>query len=332
MPESQHKKSWLNREKAFAAFTTGPLMDFWQQREECELVGVDGVPLRFVRFLAPQHDRVVLISPGRIESYVKYAELAWDLFHCGFDVLIIDHRGQGRSGRMLSDTHRGHVVKFSDYVDDLELLWQREIANGPWRKRYALAHSMGGAITTLFLQRNPQAFDAVALCAPMFGIVLRLPEWMVRHILDWAEGHQRIRENYAIGTGRWRALPFGLNVLTHSRERYRRNLRFYADDPSLRVGGPTYHWVREGILAGEQVIAHAASTTTPMLLVQAEDDRVVDNRMHDRFCAERAAAGNPCEGETPLTITGAFHEILFETDEMRAIALNAIVDFFDRHN
>ncbi len=33
--------------------------------------------------------------------------------------MIIDHRGQGRSGRLLSDTHRGHVVNFSDYVDDL---------------------------------------------------------------------------------------------------------------------------------------------------------------------------------------------------------------------
>jgi lysophospholipase len=29
---------------------------------------------------------------------VKYAELAYDLFHSGFDVMIIDHRGQGRSG------------------------------------------------------------------------------------------------------------------------------------------------------------------------------------------------------------------------------------------
>lgn len=64
----------------------------------------------------------------------------------------------------------------------------------------------------------------------MFGIIIRLPDWMVRHILDWAEGHQRIREEYAIGTGRWRALPFAVNVLTHSRQRYRRNLRFYADE------------------------------------------------------------------------------------------------------
>nr|VUD31334.1 Lysophospholipase L2 [Raoultella sp. NCTC 9187] len=92
---------------------------------------------------------------------------------------------------------------------------------------------------------------------------MRFPDWMVRHILDWAEGYQRIREEYAIGTGRWRALPFSVNVLTHSRQRYRRNLRFYADEPQLRVGGPTYHWVREGILAGEEALAGVEKDITP---------------------------------------------------------------------
>ena len=28
-----------------------------------------------------KHDRVIVVCPGRIESYVKYAELAYDLFH-----------------------------------------------------------------------------------------------------------------------------------------------------------------------------------------------------------------------------------------------------------
>lgn len=328
----KHKNGWFKRENAFAAFTMGPLTDFWQQREEDEFMGVDDVPVRFVRFCARGNDRVVVVCPGRIESYVKYAELAYDLFRCGFDVLIIDHRGQGRSGRILEDSHRGHVVNFSDYVDDLERFWQQEVATGPWRKRYVLGHSMGGAITTLFLQRQPQAFDAVALCAPMFGITIRLPDWMLRSILDWAEGYPRLRDGYAIGTGRWRALPFSLNVLTHSYERYRRNLRFYADDPDLRVGGPTYHWVREGILAGEQVLAGATAVTTPLLLLQAEAERVVDNRAHERFCELRAAAGHPCWGDKPYVIKGAYHEILFEKDSMRAEALNAIVDFFDAHN
>lgn len=327
----KHNIEWTEREKAFAAFAVGPLAHFWQKREEREFIGVDNIPVCYVRFHSPRHDRVVVVCPGRIESYVKYAELAYDLFHCGFDVLIIDHRGQGRSGRILDDPHRGHVVNFSDYVDDLRAFWQQEVRPGAWRKRYVLAHSMGGAITALFLREQPDAFDAAALCAPMFGIVIRLPDWMVRHLLDWAEGYPRLREGYAMGTGRWQALPFGLNVLTHSLERYRRNLRFYADEPALRVGGPTNHWVREGILAGEQVLAEATAITTPILLLQAEQDRVVDNRMHDKFCELRAAAGHPCEGGKPYVIDGAYHEILFEKDAMRAIALHAIVDFFDRH-
>lgn len=93
---------------------------------------------------------MIVVCPGRIESYVKYAELAYDLVHMGFDVLIIDHRGQGLSGRMLPDTHRGHVDRFSDYVDDFAAFWQQDVQPGPWRKRYILAHSMGGAISTLF--------------------------------------------------------------------------------------------------------------------------------------------------------------------------------------
>ena len=106
----QQQKDWETRENAFAAFTMGPLTDFWRQRDEAEFTGVDDIPVRFVRFRAQHHDRVVVICPGRIESYVKYAELAYDLFHLGFDVLIIDHRGQGRSGRLLAIRISGMLI------------------------------------------------------------------------------------------------------------------------------------------------------------------------------------------------------------------------------
>ncbi|MGS3630393.1 serine aminopeptidase domain-containing protein [Enterobacter hormaechei] len=84
--------------------------------------------------------------------------------------------------------------------------------------------------------------------------------------------------------------------------------------------------------AGEQVLAGVGDDDTPTLLIQAEEERVVDNRMHDRYCELRAAAGHPCEGGKPLVINGAYHEILFEKDAMRSVALNAIVEFFNRHN
>ncbi|WP_407263397.1 hypothetical protein [Klebsiella pneumoniae] len=54
---------------------------------------------------------------------------------------------------------------------------------------------------------------------------------------------------------------------------------------------------------------------------------MVDNLMHDRYCELRAAAGHPCEGGKPLVDEEAYHEILFEKDAMRSVALNAIVEF-----
>lgn len=326
-----HQNSWLTREKAFAAFATGPLLDFWRQREECEFSGVESVPVRYVRFTSKQHHNVILLVPGRIESYVKYPELAYDLFHCGYDVIILDHRGQGRSGRLLQDSHRGHVVHFEHYVDDLNTLYQREIAPGCYYHRYALAHSMGGAILTLLLARQPHAFDAAVLVSPMFGIALPMPAWMAHRILEWAESRPLLRDGYALGTGKWRAGPFGINKLTHSRERYRRNLRFYADDPAIRVGGPTYHWVREAIKAGQEILNQVAAISTPLLLLQASEDSVVDNHAQNVFCTAMMSAGHPCDGSAPRVIAGARHEILFEKDAIRAAALHAIVDFYQRH-
>ncbi len=327
-----HQQSWLTREQQFAAFSTGPLLDFWRRREEGEFAGAQGMPIRFVRLRSTRHDKVVVISTGRIESYVKYPEIAYDLYHCGYDVMIIDHRGQGRSGRLLADTHRGHVLQFNDYVDDFTQFWHRYVVAGGYKRRFALAHSMGGLILALFLAARPESCDAAVLSAPMFGIRLPMPHWLAWKIVEWAEQRPAMRDYYAIGTGQWRPMPFMLNLLTHSWQRYRRNLRFYADDPELRVGGPTYHWVREGILAGNDILTKAAAITTPLLLLQASEEKVVDNRRHGAFCRAMAAAGHPCEENKPIRIEGARHEILFEKDPLRAEALNIITAFFARHH
>lgn len=127
-------------------------------------------------------------------------------------------------------------------------------------------------------------------------------------------------------------MAFFVNMMTHSRQRYYRNRAFYTDDPQIRIGGPTWHWLQESVFAGEVVLAGVAKETTPVLLLQAENERLVDNRMHDRYCALRAAAGHPCEGSKPQVVKGAYHEILLEKDAMRAMALTAIVDFFNRHD
>ncbi len=329
---TSNNERWLTREYGFSAFSTGPLLDFWRSREEAEFIGVDNIPIRYVRFCSPRHDKVIFVSTGRIESYVKYPELAYDLFNGGYDVMIVDHRGQGRSGRLLNDPHLGHVDNFDDYITDLSTFYKLEIAPRNYAKKFTVAHSMGGTIMALFLAREPKNFDGAVLCAPMTGISMRMPDWLTRNILNWTERRPVYRDSYALGTGTWRPLPFVVNRLTHSRERYRRNQRFYADYPELRVGGPTYHWVRESIMAAAKTIEEAKNITTPVLLLQAGEDHIVDNQSHTAFCQAMADAGHPCVGRKPLVIEGARHEILFERDDMRAKALDAIMRFFARRS
>lgn len=68
LPDVSAAKDWETREKAFAAFTMGPLTDFWRQRDEAEFIGVDDIPVRYVRFCAPQHDRVVVVCLGALRA------------------------------------------------------------------------------------------------------------------------------------------------------------------------------------------------------------------------------------------------------------------------
>ncbi|MBI6549562.1 lysophospholipase L2 [Xenorhabdus lircayensis] len=326
------KESWLNREPQFSAFTNGLLLDFWRTREERQFMGVDDVPIHYVSFCSPHHDKTLVILPGRSESYVKYPEVAYDFYHLGYDIFIVDHRGQGRSGRMLDDRQKGHVEEFDHYVDDLATFVELEVALRQSHCCYALAHSMGGAILSRFLLRHQEpVFRAVVLCAPMFGINLPMPRWLANFLVNQAEPHAKRRNAYALSTGQWQPSPYYINLLTHSYARYQRFLRYYADYPELRLGGPTYHWMRESMLMGDNLVENAGKIQTPLMVLQASEDKVVSNRELLAFCESRQKAGTGKKEQKPLVIQGAHHEILFEKDVLRAQALNAICDFFDQH-
>ena len=129
------------------AFFTSTLPAFWQQHAQPgEFSGVDGVPIRYVALRNPASHRAILLVNGRLESYIKYQELAFNLFQQGYSVYLYDHRGQGFSGRMLSDPHKGYVQHFADYVTDLKTFHDQVVLADQPNQLYLLSHSMGGAI------------------------------------------------------------------------------------------------------------------------------------------------------------------------------------------
>ncbi len=76
----------------------------------------------------------------------------------------------------------------------------------------------------------------------------------------------------------------------------------------------------------ETVLLLTRQVKVPVLLVQAGNDRIVSNLAQKRFI-EKLRKTNP--HAALLSIEGAQHEILFETDQYRNQALDAIFRFMD---
>ncbi|WP_169303025.1 alpha/beta fold hydrolase [Thalassotalea mangrovi] len=278
----------------------------------------------------------IVISPGRGEGYLKYQELVFDLTNNGFNVAILDHRGQGLSDREQQQRHRGYVLSFDHYVEDLHEFIESEVTRRCEGSIFLLGHSMGGTIASLYVQKYPQHIQALALSAPMFGLDTgSLPHWLATSLV--ATGHninQLFSDQawYFFGHGPYKEKPFADNDLTHSRIRYQTFRDTWAEHPKVQLGGVTFAWLNAAIDGMEKVFRQLPLQKTPTLLIQAEQDTVVDNRAQDRFCQQHLQlTGQGCEPQRPLVIGEARHEILFESDPAREQALTAIVNFFNAH-
>ncbi|MEV3832111.1 alpha/beta fold hydrolase [Aeromonas allosaccharophila] len=305
------------------------LPDFWRQHAvEGEFKGKDGVTIRYAALRQEKVDRAILIVNGRVESYLKYQELAWDLWRLGYSLYLIDHRGQGMSGRMLDDPQKGYVDQFDDYVVDLKQFHDQIIMADQPAKLFLLAHSMGGAISARYLERWPEDIKAAVLSSPMLGINLGgLPKWLAKGLAATlgTVGGWIGESPYGPGQGPYQDDGFADNGLTHSHSRYQAFRQLYEQYPQIKLGGATAHWIYQGITGADAAIAGAGAIKTPLLVLQAGDDKIVDNAAQDHFCTQAK-----CEGDKPRRIEGAWHELLMETDDKRQPALTAMAEFFAR--
>ncbi|USD65375.1 alpha/beta fold hydrolase [Vibrio sp. SCSIO 43136] len=294
---------------------------FWQQRQDGFIVGKAGRQIYQVKLTHPEHTKAVVVVNGRIESAWKYQELFFDLFNQGYDVYSFDHRGQGKSDRLIDDVQMGYVDKFEDYIEDLNSVLSHWNIEG-YEHWYMLGHSMGGAIATRYLQQQPESScKGLALSAPMFGAHVA---WYLKPFaiaLSAVIAKLSTKPNYAPGHQPYYPKPFATNPLSSSQARYTWFRNLYDQMPELQLGGPSAHWVYQALSASKLCIDQAKALKTPTLLIQAGSDTIVDNKAHLRFVDQRPETGF-------ITIASAKHELLFDVDGVRNQALEAICDFF----
>ncbi|MCO4755337.1 MAG: alpha/beta fold hydrolase [Bacteriovoracaceae bacterium] len=277
----------------------------------------------------------VVISPGRTESSLKYEELSFDLIKEGFSpVFVINHRGQGLSDRLLKNRHKGHVSDFNHYYHDFNIFIEHVRKDRVTDKNnlFLLAHSMGGAIATGFLQTyGTDQFKGLILSSPMLGINLNgksetrvLLETLVAcktplgpECNDYAQDGDYVSEDDT----------FEGNNNTSSQERFESRKSRWMNMPELQLGGPTIRWVRESIKANIKMRKASKVqliSDLPILLLQAENDVTVSNSKQNQFCLTVNKVGGECSLQL---IPNAKHEILMESDQLRNQGIDYIMDF-----
>ena len=324
--ESWHyvdKRYKITTEKELKTKYDSVIYPYYHKHKLHYFITPNGFKIAYKVFKVPEEKGIIVISSGRTEGMVKYPELIYDLTRNGYSVYILDHRGQGYSQRLLEDSKKGYVNNFFHYVDDLKFFVDNYVPKG--KKRILLAHSMGGAIASLYVERYPDDFNALILSSPMhepFMLTPKMSPYLCKRMLKKEKNLQA----YMIGTQDHDILKttFQENDLTHSKVRFEIMKAAYAKEPETIVGGPTRKWLKEACRWSEISVMDAGNITIPVLLLQAQNDTAVTPKAQEKFCKNVA---KNCKG---VLIEGAYHELFIEEDSIRQKALSAILGFITR--
>jgi lysophospholipase len=288
----------------------------------------DGWPHRTLDWPSDGGRGALLFLGGRGDVFEKYYE-AFDRWHgAGWSIASFDWRGQGGSGRLSDDPMCGHAADFAPWIDDLAAFFEQ------WRARRSgphaiVAHSMGGHLVLRALAERRIAPDAAVLVAPMLGLksapfgprlAARIAALMCRigkpERLAW-----KSNERPGVPIKGRQAL------LTHDPDRYQDELWWKRALPEIDIGPPSWAWVAQAYRStlALEAAGRLESVTTPVLLLAAANDRLVDS------AAIRRAAARLPNAKLRLWGPDSAHEILREADPVRDAALAEIDDFLARH-
>ena len=136
------------------------------------------------------------------------------------------------------------------------------------------AHSMGGAVTSLFLEKYPDVFAAAALCAPMIAPSTKGVPVAVTKILCNLDCLIGFDKKYPFVLKPWSGPEnFATSCATDPR-RFAWYDAVKTKTEVFRNSIPTYRWTKESLAVTKKILAPGApeKIACPVLLFTAEND------------------------------------------------------------
>ena len=264
----------------------------------------------------------VIFCPGFTEFCEKYAHVAARLTSSGYDVLLIDWPGQGRSGHFGNHPEHVHIADFKTYLQALDAMMQ---AANLSENAIIFGHSMGGHLALRAAHAFPERISRVVLLAPMIR-PLAGPTNGVRFLgrVLCAAGQAKRRAPFQIHLSRDLARQAGpLNPLTHDEAFYDLPYQIYDEDPMMRRAVPTVGWVRAAYRSCAQTSLNPSwlkQIKQPTLAFLAGQEYIVSTPL-----AKKSLSYLP-KGQVQM-VEKARHEILNETADIQAQIWSEIFAF-----
>ena len=295
------------------------------RRTNVTVKGAGGRPLFASRFDAEAPRGTVVIVHGFTENADKFDELIHSLLQNRFSVVACDQRGHGRSWRaegLEKDLSLTHVDRFEEYVEDLNAVCEQVLKAmpGPWM---LFAHSMGGAVSTMFLETHPGVFTRAALCAPMIAPArMGLPLPVAKLICAVPKAMGKGKKRMFFSKPYSGAEDFATSCAAE-RERFEWYEALRVATPEFQNNGPSCSWTLEALNVTRKLLAPGMpeKIAIPVRVYTAEDDGSVLPE------AQEALVKRLRDGRRRV-IPGSKHEIYRSPDDVLFPWWHEILDFF----
>ncbi len=281
------------------------------RQKDSTVSGADQKPLFCSQYTADQPKGTVLVIHGFTETALKFSELIYSLLQNGYNVVAYDQRGHGRSWRSekAKDISLVHVDHFSDYVRDMEIIVETVIAKMP-KPWLLLSHSMGGAVSGLYLEKHPDTFSRAAFCSPMIQANTGISTIVVKLLCHGAKLIGKGGSRVFISKPYTQKETFEESVAT-GRERFEwyENIRFITKE--YQTNGPSYAWTLESVRVTAKLLAPGAPEriACSVRLYTAELDNTVMPDPQKQFISR-------IKNGSHVIVKGAKHEIYRSSDDV----------------
>lgn len=292
-------------------------------KQSGKFTAFDNTEIYYEYFLSENSRGTIVIVHGLSEFINKFYEFIYYSLNQGFNVFVYDQRCHGLSGRLTDELDLLHVDKFNDYVRDLSQFVETVVKKIVDNPIYLYSQSMGGAECALYLAKHSENIKKAVLAVPMFQPVVDVvPYKIARAGVSVARHFYGSKHKFLLSKEFDPNIKYNESQGT-SRARFEHNMNMRKENPNYRSTPMSFGWTYNSLIVRKSIFRNKNinGIKTPILLLTAKNDRVVEAKPHYDFAKK-------CKMCKLVELENANHALLASDNKTLKQVLDLIYGFY----